>query len=336
MKSPPAEAGGLLVLRPSAVAGTASPLGWLVHAFHAAAVAAAGRSRLRLRNLDNQGFGGEQKSRNRGCVLQGRAGDLGGVDDAGLHQALEDARKSVVAKMLVLGLKNLGHHNRALFAGIGDDLAQRLFERAANDIGADLLVALERLDQGVDRGNGANQRHAAAGDDAFLDRRAGSVQRVLDASLLLLQLGLGGRTHLDDGNAAHQLGEPLLQLLLVVVRSGLLDLRADLVDAALDGGGISSAVDDGGVVLVDGDALGVPQMLQLHAFQLDAQILSDGLAAGQFSDVAQDRLAAVAKAGSLHGSHVERAAQLVHHQGGQGLALDILGDDQERLAAAGY
>ena len=62
----------------------------LVHAVHAAAVAAAGRSSLGLRNLDNQCFGGEQETGNRGRVLQRRAGDLGGVDDAGLDQVLED------------------------------------------------------------------------------------------------------------------------------------------------------------------------------------------------------------------------------------------------------
>jgi hypothetical protein len=58
-------------------------------AVHAAAVAAAGRSSLGLGNLDNQCFGGEQQSRDRGCVLQRRAGHLGGIDDAGLDQVFE-------------------------------------------------------------------------------------------------------------------------------------------------------------------------------------------------------------------------------------------------------
>jgi hypothetical protein len=57
----------------------------------------------------------------------------------------------------VLGFKHLGYHDRALFAGIGDDLAHGLFERAAHDLRADLLVAFEGLDERVDRGNGANQ-----------------------------------------------------------------------------------------------------------------------------------------------------------------------------------
>ena len=69
------------------------------------------------------------------------------------------------------------------------------------------------------------QRHAAAGHDALFDGRLGRVHRVFDARLLLLHLGLGGRTDLDDGDAADELGQPLLQLLAVVVRGGVLDLR---------------------------------------------------------------------------------------------------------------
>jgi len=44
---------------------------------------------------------------------------------------------------------------------------------------------------------------------------------VLDAVLLLLELHLGGCTDLDDGHAAGQLREALLELLAVVVRSVL-------------------------------------------------------------------------------------------------------------------
>jgi hypothetical protein len=44
--------------------------------------------------------------------------------------------------------------------------------------------------------------------------------------LALLELDLGGRADLDDGNAAGQLGEALLQLLAVVVGVGVLDLGA--------------------------------------------------------------------------------------------------------------
>jgi hypothetical protein len=49
------------------------------------------------------------------------------------------------------------------------------------------------------------------------DGRAGGAQGVLDAVLLFLQLGLGGSADADDGDAAGQLGQALLQLLAVIV-----------------------------------------------------------------------------------------------------------------------
>ena len=38
------------------------------------------------------------------------------------------------------------------------------------------------------------------------------------------------------------------------------------------------------------------------------------------------------KPGALTATRVERAADLVDHERGEGLALDVLGDDQQRLA----
>ena len=87
---------------------------------------------------------------------------------------------------------------------------------------------------------GPEQGHAAAGHDALFDGRAGGVQGVLDAGLLLLHLGLGGGADVDHGHAAGQLGQPLLELLPVVVAGGLLDRGADLGDAALDVVGLAA------------------------------------------------------------------------------------------------
>ena len=87
---------------------------------------------------------------------------------------------------------------------------------------------------------GLQQRHAAAGDDALLDRRLGGADGVLDAVLALLELDLGGRADLDHRNAAGQLGQALLQLLAVVVGVRLLDLGADLVDPAGDLVGVAA------------------------------------------------------------------------------------------------
>ena len=55
-------------------------------------------------------------------------------------------------------------------------------------------------------------------------------------------------------------------------------------------------------------------------------------AAGQDGDVAEHGLAAVAEAGRLDGTDLQDAAQLVDHQHRQRFALDVLGDDEQRLA----
>ena len=112
----------------------------------------------------------------------------------------------------------------------------------------------------VDDLDGAEERDAAAGDDTLFHGRTGRMERVFDAGLLLLHLNLGGGTDVDDGDTAGELGEALLELLAVVVAGGLVDLAADLLHAALDVGRLAAALDDGGVLLVDDDALGLAEV----------------------------------------------------------------------------
>jgi hypothetical protein len=90
--------------------------------------------------------------------------------------------------------------------------------------------------------------------------------------------------------------------------------------------------DDRGVFLLDQDLLGLAEHGERDVLELDAEVFADHLATGQDRDVFQHRLAAIAEARRLHGRDLQAAAQLVHHQGGQRLALDVLGDDQQRTA----
>jgi hypothetical protein len=158
----------------------------------------------------------------------------------------------------------------------------------------------------------------------------GVVERLLAA----LHLRLGGRAHLDDGDAAGQLGEALLQLLAVVVAGRLLDLSADLPRRARSMSLLVAApADDGGVLAVDDDAVGAAELLQLNVLQLEAELLGNHLPAGQHRDVLQHRLAPVAEAGRLHGDTAQHAAQGIDDERGQRLALDVLGNEQHRPAA---
>ena len=187
-------------------------------------------------------------------------------------------------------------------------------------------LSIFRLVQG---GHGVDQGHAAAGDDAFFNRRAGGGKGIFHAVLLFLQLGLGGCANADDGNAAGELGQAFLQFLAVVIAGALVDLDADLLDAAFDLGGIALAADDGGVVLGGDDLLGAAEVGDGGGFQLAAGLFGDHLGAGQDGDILQHGLAAVAKAGGFDGQDIEHAAQFVQHQGRQGFAVDVLGDDHQ-------
>src|SRR6266702_2045539 len=139
-------------------------------------------------------------------------------------------------------------------------------------------------------------------------------------------LGAGRRV------AAGQLGQALLELLAVPIGVGPLDLLLDLVDLALDVLFAAGALDDGGLVLGHRDAPRATQQVERDVLQLEADLLGDDLAARQDRHVIEHRLAAVAEPGGLDRDRLEGAADLVDHQGRQCLALDVLGDDHQRLA----
>src|SRR5690606_12348113 len=298
---------------------------------HAAHAARHRRGLLGLLLLDDHRLRREQQAGDGRRVLERRAGDLRRVDHARLDQVLVLVGLGVVAEVEVVAAPDALDHDRAIQARVLRDLAQRLLERTQHDLRADLLVRileLEVLEPLLD----THERDAATRDNALLDRSTRGVQRVLDAGLLLLHLGLGRRADVDHRDAAGELREPLLQLLTIVVRRGLLDRDADLVDAALDLLRIARAIDDRGVVLVHDEALRTAEVRDHRVLELEADLLGDHLAARQDRDVLQHGLAAFTEARRLDRADLEGAAQLVDHQRGQRLALDILGDDQEGLA----
>ena len=145
----------------------------------------------------------------------------------------------------------------------------------------------------------ADQRNATARHDAFLDCGTGGVQRIFHAGLLFLHFHLGRGADLDQRHTAGQLGYALLQLFLVVVAGGFVDLLADVLHPRFDLLGIARAVDDGGFFLAHLDALGLAQIIQSRLLELQADLVGDHRAAGQDGDVFQHGLAAVAEAGRL-------------------------------------
>ena len=174
---------------------------------------------------------------------------------------------------------------------------------------------------------------AAAGHDALFDGGPGGRQGVLDAVLLLLELDLGGGADPDDGHAAGQLGQALLELLAVPVGVGVLDLALDLGDPALhvasaDRPRRRSVVSS--LVTITLRAVPSRSMVAFSSFRPISSEMT--WAAGEHGQVLEHGLAALTEARRLHRHRREGPPDLVHDQGGERLAVDVLGDEQQGLA----
>ena len=99
--------------------------------------------RVLLGRLGDDRLGGEDVLRDRRGVLQRRAGDHRRVDDPGLDEVLDLAGVDVQA-LARLRRADLVDDDRALEARVRRELAERLLERADDDLRARPLVALER------------------------------------------------------------------------------------------------------------------------------------------------------------------------------------------------
>src|SRR5262249_54739299 len=139
----------------------------------------------------------------------------------------------VEAEVRILGVDQLAGDNRAIMTGVLGDLTDRRLKSLADDVdpaGLVVILAFEFLER-LDR---IEQSSAAARNDAFLDRGAGRVKRVIDAVLALLHLDFGRTADLDHRDTTGELRQPLLQLLAVIVGRRGLDLLADRADTGLD------------------------------------------------------------------------------------------------------
>src|SRR6202166_597831 len=284
-----------------------------------------------FRRLSDHDFRREQQSRYRSGVLQSQTRHLGRIQNAQFDHIAVLARLSVVAER-ALALTDPVQHHSGVFAGVGDDLAQRLFDRPSEDFDARrlIIVGADQLLDGLER---AQKGHAAARHHAFFDGRTACMQSIFDAGLLFLHLDFGRSTDLDQGDTAGELGNALLELFLVVVGGRFLDLLANAFDAALDVRSLAGAVDDRGVLFLHQDLLGLAQVVQRRLLERQADFIGDDRAAREDGDVLQHGFAAIAEARRLDGGDFDDAADGVHHQRGKRFAFHVFRNDQELTAA---
>src|SRR6478735_4121117 len=118
----------------------------VVHAAHTTHAAATGRhtgaALVLLRYLGHHGFGGDQESRNRGCILDRHANDLGRVDNARRDQVDIFAGLRVEAVVVLILLEDLADDDGTVLARVDRDLAGRPGQRLAHDLDAGLLIVV--------------------------------------------------------------------------------------------------------------------------------------------------------------------------------------------------
>jgi hypothetical protein len=159
------------------------------------------------------------------------------------------------------------------------------------------------------------------------------MKSVLYTSLLLFHLNFSSSTNMDNCYTANELSETLLELLTIVVRGGVLDLSANLANSALDVILLASSVDDGGVILVNNDALSLTTVSKSDVLKLDAKLLSDATSASEDSDILKHRLTTITEAWSLNSTYVKHSADSVNNEGSESLTFDIFSDDKKWLTS---
>merc|ERR1712004_813670 len=95
-----------------------------------------------------------------------------------------------------------------------------------------LLLVLVGRSQCVQDREATQQSNTTTGNNALLNSSPGGVQGVGDPVLLLVHLNLRGAADLEDSHTTGKPGHSLLDLLLLILGVGLLDLLPQLVHAS--------------------------------------------------------------------------------------------------------
>src|SRR6266699_1815413 len=175
--------------------------------------------------------------------------------------------------------------------------------------------------------------NATARNQALFYCGSCSGEGIFNACLSVLEFDLGAGSHLDQGHAAGQLRQSLLELLTIVVAGRFLNLCLDLTNARLNCLLASFAFNDGRLILVSHNTTGITQVTECRIVEAATGLFANDLPTGQDSDILQHLLAAIAKARSFDGEHIQDPTQFVHHQRCQRFAIDVLSDNYNIAAA---
>lgn len=292
-------------------------------------------SALLLWCLDDSNLGRTEERGDTAGVLETGPDDLEWVEDTG-GDHVDVLASGTVETLVEVGaelIHELADNDAALHTGVLDDSPGWAGDGVLDDADAELLVKVGWLEVAESVGGGLEESGTTTWEDTLLNGGTSGVQSINHAVLLLTDLDLGRTTDLDDGNTTGKLGETLLELLLLVVRSGWVGHdTADLLAALGNGVLAALAVEDNSVLLGDGNGTGRSEHVWSALVELDVELVSENGTVGQDTEITEDGLAVVTEAWSLDGGDLELTTELVENADGKGLAVNVLGDDDKWAA----
>jgi len=305
------------------------------HATHTAHAAHTGHttSGIVLGEIVDNGLGGGEEAGNGGSVEESSLGNKNRVDDTSVNHVSEDVVLGIVTNANVVLLEELANNDGTLDTGVIADGTGRDDDGLLNNADTDLLVNVGGLlNELLEALGGVEKSRATTSNNAGGGGSLGGGESINGAVLLLTDLSLAGTTNLDHGNTTGDLGEALLELLLLVLGGGVGNGGLEKLDALLNIGLVACTVENDGLVLGNGHLLGLTKHVELSVLELETNILGDDLATSEDGKILEVGLAVLTKAGGLDGTDLEATTKLVDNEGGKSLTLDVLSDDEEGAA----
>ena len=295
------------------------------HAAHASHATGVGRV---VRAIDDHGLGRDHQRCDAGSVDECNPDDFSRVHNSGGLHVNIFTRGRIEASADVVSLDQLVDDDGALETSVLADSLSWDTAGLSDDVNTNVLVEVGSLK--TIKFLSSVQKSGSTTDDATLLRGStSSAKSILDTVLELTDLDLGRSTDLDDGDATSKSAHTLLKLFLVIIASSCVHLFKKSINALINISLGASTTHKNNVILGDDDSLGTSEHANISVIDGLANILGEEGGTSGDSDILHGVASVVTEAGGFDGGDLKSTAELVHDEGGESLALNILSDEEE-------
>lgn len=172
-----------------------------IHTTHAAHTTGHSWGRFIFWQIANSGFGRDKQTSNRSGILQGRANNLGRIDNAGCSQIFIFFSLSIETDFVIIAIDQLTGNNGTVETSILSDLTNRSLQGAANDIDTTLLIFIDAI-QTFKRFRCIKECRTTTRNNTFLNSCAGSMQSIINAIFAFFNFDFSCTANFNHCNTA--------------------------------------------------------------------------------------------------------------------------------------